>query len=218
MTGSPLLMTTAVHRSAKKAGRDKLDRDYTDPRVALKVTRWLATLPEAPCPRRMVEPAVGGGAWVAAARECWPDVRIDAYDIDPKATGLYQADRAWCRDWLSVESHRQRYCLALGNPEYRRAEEHVRHTLRHASRVAYLLRQSFLSGLRRGRGLWRDHPPSVVGILQRRPSFRGGPTDAQDYCVPVWAPTLMRIQQRRAAAGLPRNPPPRIEWIPEDGE
>lgn len=79
----------------------------------------------------------------------------------------------------------------IGNPPYRLAEEAVRWGLTHlrfGGAVVMLLRLAFLEGQARGRGLWREFPPSRVRVLTRRPSFTGnGKTDATAYAIFEWA-------------------------------
>lgn len=77
---------------------------------------------------RMLEPSVGGGAFVAAMRAVKPKVRIDGVDLDPLARGLALCDNAIVADavkWAAgVEPGR--YALIIGNPPFGRALEHVR--------------------------------------------------------------------------------------------
>lgn len=62
--------------------------------------------------------------------------------------------------------------------------------------VVMLLRLAFLEGQARGRGLWREHPPTRVRVLTRRPSFTGnGKTDATAYAVFEWAAEPARQTQ-----------------------
>jgi hypothetical protein len=201
VTQPSLLAVQPSHTAATQGERDTLDRYYTPPEVALTCTRWLATVPELGAPRVVVESAAGGGAWIVAAREVWPQARTVGYDLDPRAQGLYLCDEGHHADWLAVEPPRsgaRRGALVLGNPDYRQAEAHVRQSLRHAESVAYLLRLGFLSSQAR-RPMWQEHPPTVVGVLPKRPSFTGnGKTDGADYAVFVWT----------RAGG-----PPRIEWF-----
>lgn len=162
--------------------RDALDRYYTPPDVAMRCVRWLSGIVDAP--QTVMEPSVGGGAWVAAARQEWRPT-VDVLDIDPGAAGLGMGDTSICADWLTV-SPPVRYDLVLGNPPYRHAEAHVRHSIHHARCVAMLLRLGFLASQRRAK-LFSEYPLAHVGVLPRRPSFSlNGKTDGSDYAMCVW--------------------------------
>ena len=78
---------------------DPLDRFYTPPALAAVVCEWL--LHHVRTPRRIVEPSVGAGAFVAAARRVWPTARIEGVDVDPDAAGLALCDSSRVGDWLT---------------------------------------------------------------------------------------------------------------------
>ena len=154
--------------------RDALDRYYTPDEVAGKLVR------ELPISGRVLEPHVGGGAFLRAMPS---GVEVTAGDIDPLAPGLTNASRCYVGDF---EAHRGSYDWVIGNPPYRHAEAHVRHALTLAPDVAFLLRLAFLESRRR-RPFWDEHPPYHVWILSRRPSFTGGATDNSAYAWFWWS-------------------------------
>lgn len=160
--------------------------------------------------RVALEPSAGGGAWVRALRAARASderprpLTVLAVDLDPAAPGLALADLGRAGDFLAWEPDPlARPDLVVGNPPFSAAEAHARHALAVArpgsGRVALLLRLAFLEGLRR-LPFWREHPPSVVLPLARRPSFTGGGTDSCAYAVFAW--------------DLARSAPPVLEWPP----
>jgi len=85
----------------------------------------------------------------------------------------------------------------VGNPPYLAAEAHIRHALRLAPNVAFLLRLGFLESAKR-LSFWGQHPPSEVHVLAQRPSFTGKGTDSAAYGWFVWrtgraGPTVLHI-------------------------
>lgn len=74
------------------------------------------------------------------------------------------------------------------NPPYAFAEQFIRRSLEMIKPdgvAVFLLRLGFLSSLRR-RALYRERPPAVVTVLQKRPSFAFGGTDQQEYAIFTW--------------------------------
>ena len=158
--------------------RDPLDRYYTPDDVArrcLELHTWMKG--------DVLEPHAGGGAFVRALAE-HRDARVFVGDLDPDAPGLVApgVEPAYVGSFLGHTGH---YDWIVGNPPYRDAEAHVRHALKHADRVGFLLRLAFLESQRR-RPLWEAHPPSGVWVLSKRPSFTQGGTDATAYGWFVW--------------------------------
>ena len=74
--------------------RDTHDRYYTPRYVAESFTRWLRVPPAA----AVLEPSVGGGAWVRALREGGHHGMITGVDIDDHAAGLNLVDHPFCRE------------------------------------------------------------------------------------------------------------------------
>lgn len=168
-------------------GRVALDAYYTPDDVA---ARCVAALPDAATRvSRVLEPSVGGGAFVRAIRAVavarWgpmacPPIRV--CDVNPDAPGLVGEHTAWVGDFLAMPPGAP-YGLVVGNPPYSHAEAHIRHALAHVAEggyVAFLLRLAMLESVKR-RPLWAEHPPISVHVLSARPSFTGGGTDSAAY-------------------------------------
>ena len=84
-------------RTRKNGERAKLDAYYTDDRVAQAVIDEVIPhiLMAEAAPLRVLEPHVGGGAWVRALQRLRsPNITITAMDLNPEAAGLALADHA----------------------------------------------------------------------------------------------------------------------------
>lgn len=176
-----------------------LDRYMTPDELARALVHQLHPAME---PRVVLEPHVGGGAWLRAAREAWPSAYLLANDLDPEAPGLELGDEATIRDWSEWSGPVPD--LILGNPPFRVAEQHTRRALEVTGRhVVFLVRQGFLASRKR-LALWQEHQPRAVIVLAERPSFTGGGTDSADYCMVWWdkryqgTPTLHWLSWRGA--------------------
>lgn len=203
MSTIPMFPSLASPPQRHGEGREVLDRYYTPDEVAAALVRHLPDLDDparlAPgvsvwrdgCLQRgegwprILEPSVGGGAWVDALRERWSGARIHGHDIDLGAEGLRRCDSCTTGDFLGVDLTKVGFVAVVGNPPYRDAEAHVRHALKHAPVVAFLLRLAFLESLQRA-PLWREHPAAKVVVLSRRPSFTNGGTDSAAYGFFIW--------------------------------
>lgn len=134
----------------------------------------------------VLEPHVGGGAFVRALRACDTMSIVQAMDIDPDAPGLAEVKGAVVGDFLTTEPA-LRPDWIIGNPPYGPgpgvAEAHIRRALQvvhPGGSVAFLLRLAILESAARV-PLWREHPPRKVWALAERPSFTGGGTDSAAY-------------------------------------
>lgn len=176
--------------SAPKGERIEGDRYYTDDAVALRLVRLLDITDRA----TIIEPSVGGGAFVRAIDRCavlWSE--IIACDIDPNASGLTHPlvsrvvgdFAAFTLADFQRSTGEVRADWVVGNPPYSHAEAHIRHALTLAPRCAFLLRLAFLESTKRV-AFWRDHQPARVYVLAQRPSFTGGGTDSAAYGWFVW--------------------------------
>lgn len=164
--------------------RRALDAYYTPDDVALACVDALAPLVARGS--TIVEPSVGGGAFVRALRERGVGGFLQGVDVNPQAPGLELCELR------TVADFRETYPVAdwvIGNPPYRDAEEHVLHALKIARvGVGFLLRLNFLAGQGRYFRLWSGGPVPLhsVHVLAARPSFAQGGTDATDYAFFVW--------------------------------
>jgi len=161
--------------------RRKLDAYYTPDGVASACLG--AMLHRVGASDTMLEPSVGGGAFVRALRFQRPFAPIHGCDLNPGAEGLAACDTSSVGDFLDTSA---RYDWIIGNPPYAQAEAHVRHAIRLANKgVGFLLRLAFLEGRGR-RSFWSELPASELHVLSRRPSFTDGGTDATAYAFFVW--------------------------------
>lgn len=208
-----------MRRRSSRAPHERraLDAYYTPRACALaclrKVleehTHWYENLLQLPdnlgglTPPRIVEPQVGDGAWVEAARALLPGrARVAGYDLDPNARGLELADEAHVGDWLTMAAgERDRADLIVGNPPFRGAQAHVEAAIETGATCAFLLRIGFLASKGR-RSFWRERPPTAVYSLVERPGFLGvnGKTDSQEYALFVWQHDVDRLH-------------PMLDWI-----
>jgi hypothetical protein len=166
------------NRQPRRAG----DAYYTPPELAAACVAAL----DIPHPRIVLEPSVGGGAFVREVRTRWADVFVHGIDVNERAAGFADCDGHWVGDFAEHAFAPQSFGLVVGNPPYRCAEAHVRAALDLAPRVAFLLRLGFLASQERA-PLWRDHPAAAVHVISKRPSFtENGKTDGQEYALFVW--------------------------------
>lgn len=134
---------------------------------------------------RVLEPSMGGGAFVRAIKHGeWMPHRpwVWGLDIDPDAHGFLHADNVECIDFLDWQPDPERRPeWVIGNPPYSGAMEHVLHALEVTDRhVAFLLRLAFLESAKRA-PFWASAPLRKVWVLAERPSFTGGGTDSAAY-------------------------------------
>ena len=198
--------------------RDAFDRYYTPAALARELVGVLSV------PGRVdtiIEPSVGSGAFAAACRARWPDALILGVDVDP-AVSLARLDGVvddlilgdWPLTALSLLGEGAAPIaidLVVSNPPYRHAERHVGVALAAGRNVAMLLRLGFLAGQKRG-VFWREHPPSEVFVLSKRPSFTAdGRTDGSEYGWFVWYDPAPYTRQVYADLN-----PPALRWHPEE--
>ncbi len=132
-------------------------------------------------PRRILEPAAGGGAIVRVLRRAFSTAVIDQGDI---STG---------QDFLT-HPYAGPYDLIITNPPYSLALEFVKRALPlHASRgaVVMLLRMNWLGSQERAPWM-RLHTPSMY-VTPRRPSFINGGSDATEYAWMIWDCSPARV-------------------------
>ena len=153
MSPQPMLLGPVVHEQP----RDPLERHYTPIGLA---AACLARLPDLRMPR-VLEPSVGGGAFVRAARQRWAGCAVVAVDLDPGAEGFALADVALHQDFVSGLDVGP--CdIAVGNPPFADGVAHVRRALEAAPLVAFILPIAKIEG-GHAWGAWLDvHAPEVV--------------------------------------------------------
>lgn len=129
----------------------------------------------------VIEPGVGGGAFVHAIRSLPLDCRIVGYDVDPDAPGLMEVDEAIVDDWLTTPPPLRVDCI-VGNPPYAGgggcAYDHACICLDSgASTVALLVRSTVLTTDTWAPILCGMRQPSEIVYVSGRVSF-GGPAHA----------------------------------------
>lgn len=149
-------------------------------------------------PRRVLEPCVGGGAWVRACREVWPAAALDRCDLDPKAPGLAldlrKGEEPMVGDFLKLASPvhgpRHEYDAIVGNPPYKGdALAWFDRAILLAPVVALVLRATIV-GSRERFGWWHENKPARVTVLTPRPLWEGPgarpTTDTVDSYLITW--------------------------------
>ncbi len=162
-------------------------------------------------PLTILENAVGGGAWVIAARLVWPLAAVDRMDIDPAAPGLSldlrPGETAEVCDWMQRPPDGRRWDLVLGNPPYA-GDLHgwVVRSLQVADDVSFLLRTSFLGSRKRQEWFLGAGAPWEACLVAPRPAWEGPGeqenSDMADSVQVTWSP--------------PAGPPTRLSWLDVD--
>lgn len=159
-------------------------------------------------PRSIGEPGSGYGSFLAAFRHTWPEAHVVGYEVQDQ---MVMATRpAFLTDHVDLTRHGLRggHDLIMGNPPFSVADAIIPSLIEqlHPRRgvLALLLRLNYLEGNERYGTLWRDHMPSRVYVLPRRPGFMpNGKTDSTSYAVYVWdwrhtGETVLRFIDNRA--------------------
>lgn len=198
-------------------GRDEHDRYYTPRYIAETFVRWLRVPPGA----AVLEPSVGGGAWIRALRDGGHHGHVTGVDIDPHAAGLDMVDTQIRGDFVQARTG-DGYDLCLGNPPFGVAGPHLAVALKRARIVAWLLRSTFiepttseLGGRFPRRDLLREHPPWAVWMWPERIRFGGAKgSDSVLHGLHIWVPghtgdTWTTTMCRPDVAGWM---PPAVPW------
>lgn len=78
--------------------------------------------------------------------------------------------------------------LIISNPPFSLAQEFIGYAIPRANTTIMLLRLNFLASIKRY-DWWKNHSPTSLYVLSKRPSFTGEGTDATDYAWFVWDKT-----------------------------
>lgn len=179
---------------------DALDRHFTPLALALACIARVEELagPGWRVPPWVIEPSVGGGAFLDASRRHWgPDVVRVGIDVDPRAEGLAPGlaevavvgdaldDGTACVAWAGMRGAGcpMRSGVVLGNPPFSRgdrsqappAQRHAAAAIElgefsgYPSPVALIMPWSFLGGVAEWRGFWKRYPLHSVHPIERRP-------------------------------------------------
>lgn len=155
--------------------RDARDRHFTPDPLARVIVERLDTYLDAP-PSVVIEPSVGGGAFVRQGRRIWPNARFIGVDIDRDAEGLALCDTVYVADWLVIAAEvcfvAKEPIVILGNPPFTggTAIDHVAACKRAADVVCLILPWSPLGGVEQ----WEEHmdgegAPSNAWPIKPRP-------------------------------------------------
>jgi SAM-dependent methyltransferase len=134
----------------------------------------------------------GTGVW-GLANISMPNKLADGIDINPQVIEIAKSvyDEIITGDFLDYGQ--DGYDVVFGNPPYSLAEEFIRHSLDLVvpnGYVYFLLRLSFLEGIKRGKGFFQEYPPKIVYVCSRRPSFYmtngRNTTDTLAYAMFLW--------------------------------
>jgi len=142
---------------------------------------------------RWLDAGCGTGIWGKALDN--NVTRVHGIDIEPKVginqSGVYY-NSVMTGDFLEYDSEFG-YDVVFGNPPYSLAEEFVNHAYNLIGLndyIFFLLRLSFLEGIKRGRGLFKDIPLKRLYVCSRRPSFFSvdgkHTTDTLSYGMFLW--------------------------------
>lgn len=182
---------SATNRGAERAAADF----YPTPQGTTDAfIRWARV--NLPPFRRVVDPCAGDGAilrvteqygYECAGMEIRPEAAPDPGSHLAFRWGWQTADALdgaavapWRDNALGGEG-----AVVITNPPYSLAREFVEAWAPHAFWSAWLLRLNFAGSQRRA-AWFRQHRPSHVLVLPKRPSFTGGGTDATEYAWFVW--------------------------------
>lgn len=187
---------------AQEAGQpyppgDPLDRTYTWPSLARAVVDTISGQP-----RTVLDPSVGGGWLLQAAKTRWPGAAMYGVDIDTGAAWLGRC-HGLAADWLTVARFWDRLPLGqaiamlhgsphesdapdliLMNPPFSSVEmarDHVRAALDLSRHVVAILPLPFVCGTTFDE-LWRYKRPTIV----RRITTRPWPDRLREACVFEW--------------------------------
>lgn len=179
-----------VHRMATTHRRRALDAYYTPvgavERLLTMMPAFRASLGDSP---RLLEPCVGGGAFVQALTPHLPaETTWITNDLDPNVAAQTHWDASDPTNWWPLFAHGQTIDAVITNPPFNVAEKIAWAALdnQRIPWVIMLLRLSFLEPTISRRQLFRAHPPSYVFVTPRI-SFTGdGKTDNVTTAWMVW--------------------------------
>ena len=94
-----------------KQTSDQFDQYYTKSENSVRCCEILKDMFPDLGDHTFLEPSAGTGSFIDAAKTVFGDVRVKAYDIDPKRKGIKKAD------FLTVNL-RQKHLITIGNPPF----------------------------------------------------------------------------------------------------
>jgi hypothetical protein len=139
-------------------------------------------------PFSILDIGAGDGRWGTIAQEMTGAQYLAGVEIED-VTPPTNYDYWYHGDFLTWEPEDWGFDLIVSNPPYFIAEEIIRKAwtmLNPGGSIVMLLRLSFMAGIKRYNGLWKEIWPHMVAVCSRRPSFYGGGTNGTDYGVFYW--------------------------------
>lgn len=165
------------------------ERHENDKYVTEKTLVDAATWNFSPVAHHILDIGAADGRWgLSALRLADANCTLTGVEIEdvPKPDGFTH----WFNEDFLTWKAPQTYDLIVSNPPYFLAEPVIRKAwdiLTPGGTMLMLLRLSFMEGVKRYTGLWRDICPVEVAVVSRRPSFSGNNrTNATAYGVYVW--------------------------------
>lgn len=178
--------------------KDPLERFYTPDWVVKKFYGEVyPDIMSQRAPPKVLCPSVGKGAFARGAKAYFAGrdeqflerEHVTGIDLDADLEHPEGVDDFLCTDFLTLgepEDPEDRFDLIVDNPPFSKALDFIRLSLKYSDNVSFLLRMGFLASIKRNK-FFREHPPSFVHVLPRRPSFKaGGFSDKYDYCFISW--------------------------------
>jgi hypothetical protein len=191
--------TPMINGNRTKSERKRSPRDFYQTPVDLAVSALSALHEDENTPisynSRWLDAGCGAGVWGRALDNA---VRyIHGIDIQPCMTDVTRTyySSVVTGDFLEYDRYGfNAFDMVFGNPPYSLAEEFVRHSYKLIGLngyVFFLLRLSFLEGIKRCHGLYQDIPLKRVYVCARRPSFfssdgKRNTTDTLAYGMFLW--------------------------------
>ncbi len=165
--------------------RRDLSQYYTPPHLASMIAEW--TLRHHPDVSSILEPAAGEGALIKPLLQLRPDLRITAYDLDPRNVEqllvLGPQVTAICADFLNAP-HGCHDITVMNSPYEAGADvAFVLEALERTPVAVALLRGVIRHGSGRWTVLWRHVDIVREVVLSERPSFGGQHNPKQDFCI-----------------------------------
>ncbi len=167
---------TIIHSSTPTRPRPKHDVYETPYNVAYSALQYLKWYPL----DTIIDLGAGNGVWGEAysglyGTKSYKMIGVDIRDLPMPSyySNWYsEADIHHISTYELMHLARNDADAVIGNPPFKHAEAFVRFALALEPKVVlFLLPLAFLESMKRGQGLFKDHPPSKVWVSMRRISF-----------------------------------------------